>query len=222
MHNKIMKKILLVFGAIAILGGSISVPVQADSPVQIAENQESQAPQFTPGLLELEDLPSGFRELPPQLSAQLSQQLLTISNQFRQGGVDPQKFFIFYHPSSLELVFGFTGEIADVAYFDASLQLLKESPDLQQSIMEQIQEALKDVSVAELTELQVVPTEEMGDNSIGVKAGMKVMGMSFQGDLISFRRDEMGGFAVVMYRPSRSPQISANALAGKIDGKIVE
>ena len=217
-----MKKTLLAFGAIAVLGGNIILPARAIPPVQIAQSQESQPLEISAGLLTLEDLPDGFRELPPSISAQISQQFLALSSQFQQGGLDPQEFFVFYHPMSLEVVFGFTGEIADIAFFDASLQLLKDSPDLQQSIIDQIQEKLKNVSIAELTELQIVPTEAMGDNSIGVKAGMKVMGMSFQGDLISFRRDNTGGFAAVMYRQSRSPQISADALAGKMDVKIVE
>jgi hypothetical protein len=216
-----MKKILLTLGAIAILGNGIGLPAEAVPPRQIAE-ADSQASAVTSGLLTLEDLPSGFRELPPGMAAQISQQFLALSSQFQQGGLDPQEFFVFYHPMSLEVVFGFTGEIADIAFFDASLQLLKESPELQQSIIDQIQEKLKDIAIAELTELQIVPTENMGDNSIGVKAGMKVMGMSFRGDLISFRRDNTGGFAAVMYRPSRSPQISADALADKMDVKIVE
>lgn len=217
-----MKKMLMVFGAIAMLGGNIALPAQAVPNFQIAENRESQPSEFTAGLLTLEDLPDGFRELPPSISAQISQQFLALSSQFQQGGLEPQEFFVFYHPRSLEVVFGFTGEIADIAFFDASLQLLKESPDLQQSIIDQIQEKLKNVTIAELTELRIVPTEEMADNSIGVEAGMKVLGMSFQGDLISFRRDNTGGFAAVMYRQSRSPQISADTLAGKMDVKIVE
>ncbi|MEM9540347.1 MAG: hypothetical protein AAGA60_12720 [Cyanobacteria bacterium P01_E01_bin.42] len=216
-----MKKTLLVFGAIAILGGNLPLPARAVPTVQIAENREEQPAEFTAGLLTLEDLPDGFRELPPGISDQVSQQFLALSSQFQQGGLEPQEFFVFYHPTSLEIVFGFTGEIANIAFFDASLQLLKESPDLQQTIIDQIQEELKNIPIAELTELRIVPTEEMADNVIGVEAGMKVLGMSFQGDLISFRRDSTGGFAAVMYRQARSPQISADALAGKMDVKIV-
>ncbi|MGK7928676.1 MAG: hypothetical protein AB4290_26145 [Spirulina sp.] len=216
-----MKKILLIFGAIAILGGSTTIPGQAAPPIQTEDNRVEQTNKFTASLLTLEDLPEGFRELPPGISAQIAQQFLALSDQFRQGGLEPQEFFVFYHPGSLEVVFGFTGEIADIDFFDASLQLLKDSPDLQQSIIAQIQEKLENVPLAELTEMQIVPTEEMGDNSIGVKADMKLMGMSFQGDLISFRRDSTGGFAAVMYRQSRSPQMTADALAGKIDGKII-
>ncbi|MDB9503611.1 hypothetical protein PN441_11070 [Spirulina major CS-329] len=200
--------------AIAIDPGPITPPAKI-SAVQIA-----QAPAETALKLTLADLPQGFIEPPPAVAAQMVQQLEALSGQFQQSGVSPEDFYVYIHPTRLQVVVGFNGVVSDRELFDYYLTQ-SQQPEQQIKITELIQQRLAPMDGIDLTRYETLETVNgVGDRAAGIHLGLTLYDTQFSSDLVTFRRGNVGLFTAIMYPQDQTPLVELLTLATTLDQRI--
>lgn len=175
--------------------------------------------------LTLEDLPAGFTKLPPQISAQMASRMSSLSQQLGQGNLKPENFFAFVHPQKLQIVLGFTTTLPDQpaqTSFDASMQQL-EKPEVQQRMQRLLQDQLKTLGGAKVTECRALPgLNNLANASTALTIGIEMRGQPLRMDVAAFRRNSVGAFTGVMYGSARPPELGVGDVARKLDGRLVK
>lgn len=175
--------------------------------------------------LTLEDLPSGFAELPPELATVLASRLDDLRQRLGQENLKPENFFAFVNPQTFQMVLGFTGKLPtepEQSDFDANLQKLQQ-PETQQQLISQLQESGKAVGGIKVTEYRTLPrVEGLADGATGLTLAMELQGQPFRVDLTTFRRDAVAAFTAVMYADGEQPAIAVGDAARKLDSRIME
>lgn len=225
MLKRIPLNLCLLFGLL------FAFPAQAATPaiakLGIADTMLKLAVEPTPAAstLTLKDLPPGFRELPPEISAALSSRLDILGQQIGQGNLKPENFFAFVNPQDFQVVFGFTNKIPSQpqqASFDASMQQLSK-PEVQQQMLAQLQERLKNMAEIKVTDYRTLAgLDDIANKSTGITVGLETKGQPLRMDIAAFRRDATGGFTAVMYPTGKPPQVAVGDVARKLDGRIVQ
>lgn len=225
MPKKIPLNLCLLFGVL------FAFPAQAATPaiakLGIADTMLQLAVEPTPSAstITLKDLPAGFRELPPEISAALSSRLDLLSQQIGQENLKPENFFAFVNPQDFQIVFGFTNKIPtqpQQASFDASMQQLSK-PEVQKRMLTQLQERVKLIGEIKVTDYRTLPDlTDIANVSTGVTIGLETRGQPLRMDIAAFRRDVTGGFTGVMYPLDKQPKVSVGEVARKLDGRIVQ
>lgn len=201
--------------------GTISLAIAASPITVLAANPddlEVEAIALTPA-----DLPPGFTDLPPSISAQIVSQFSALREQFGQADIPIRDRFAFFNPAQMQAVVGFTGELntpEDQAEFDRNLAQLQ-NPDQQKQILAQIESRLSQIAAVEIEGYQELPNlESLADTATGFTLNLTIEGVPFQVDLISFRRDRMGAFTATLSRQSDS-DLPILDIATTLDQKIV-
>ena len=223
MPKKIPLNLCLLFGLL------FAFPAQAATPaiakLGIADTMLQLAVEPTPAAstITLKDLPPGFRELPPEISAALSSRLDLLSQQIGQGNLKPENFFAFVNPQDFQIVFGFTNKIPSQpqqASFDASMQQLSK-PEVQKQMLTQLQERVKLLGEIKVTDYRSLPgLTDIANVSTGITIGLETRGQPLRIDIAAFRRDATGGFTGVMYPLDKQPTVGVGDVARKLDGRI--
>lgn len=204
-----------------------TTPTRAIAKLGITDTILKLAAEPTPAAtsLTLKDLPSGFTELPPEISAALSSRLDVLSQQIGQGTLKPENFFAFVNPQNFQIVLGFTSNIPDQpqqASFDANMQQLSK-PEVQQQMLSQLQERLKKLGEVKVTEYRTLPgLNDLANASTGLTLGLETRGQPLRVDVAAFRRNSTGAFTAVMYPLGKQPQVNVGDVARKLDGRIVQ
>ena len=177
------------------------------------------------GTLSLGDLPPGFRELPKEVEPQIRPRFEALAQQLAQVGMKPGKFFVFVNPQTFQIVFGFTGTLAnqpDLANFDASLKQLQE-PEFQRQMIDQYREALKTSQGIEILEYGAIPdANNIAESSTGMSVSVSMQGQPVRLDVAAFRRSNIGAFTAIMYPNDQTPSLKVDAIARKLDDRIIE
>ncbi len=192
----------------------------ADSFLKLAVEPTSAASTLT-----LQDLPPGFTELPPEISAALSSRLDVLSQQLGQGNLKPENFFAFVNPQDFQIVLGFTSKIPEKpqqASFDASMQQLSK-PEVQQRMLSQLQERIKKIGEIKVTDYRTLPgLNNLANASTGITLGLEMKGQPLRVDCATFRRNSTGAFTAVIYPNGKPPKVAVGEVAQKLDGRIVQ
>jgi len=179
----------------------------------------------TAATLALEDLPPGFTKLPPEISAQLASRMSSLGQQLGQGGLKPENFFAFVNPQKFQIVLGFTTKLPDQpaqASFDSSIQQL-EKPEFQQRMQSLLQEQLKTLGGAKVTECKALPgLNNLANASTALTIGLSMRGQPLRMDVAAFRRNAVGAFTGVMYGNEAPPEVGVGDVARKLDGRLVK
>lgn len=187
---------------------------------QLAAESASPAQQAA---LTLKDLPPGFTELPPQLTAKIASRIEVLKSQMGQGNLKPENFFAFVNPKTFQIVLGFTGQFpnkAEQTTFDASLQQLHQ-PDVQQRTLSLLQENLKSFGSIKVTEYRALPElNNFANASTGIALALEMHNQPIRLDLAAFRRNSMGAFTGVMYANGQQPVVGVADVAQKLDRRI--
>ncbi|MFB2935811.1 hypothetical protein ACE1B6_11210 [Aerosakkonemataceae cyanobacterium BLCC-F154] len=183
-------------------------------------------PLYSNAVLTVQDLPPGFKELPPEVTAQVQTQFELLSSQLTKAGMKPEKFFAFINPDTLQMVVGFTGLIPnqpDRANFDVILKQMQQ-PAYQQQMMNQIRESIKSNQGIKIVDYGMIPAvnNNIGETASGMTVGIDIKGQILQLDLASFRRNNVGAFTAVMYRKGDRPTVNLDAVARQLDTRIVQ
>ena len=193
----------------------------AEAILQVAAEQ----PASTAATVTLKDLPPGFTELPPELSATLSSRLDVLAQQLGRGNLKPENFFAFVNPQDFQIVLGFTSQLSnqpEQASFDANMQQLQK-PDVQQQMLSQLQEKLKQAGEIQVTDYRTLPgLNDVANASTGITLGLKTKGQPLRLDFAAFRRNSVGAFTAVMYANGGQPKVAVGEVARKLDSRIVQ
>lgn len=201
-------------------------PTQAIAKVGIADLLKlAVEPTPAASTLTLKDLPPGFTELPPEISAALSSRLDVLSQQIGPGNLKPENFFAFVNPQDFQIVLGFTSNIPnqpEQASFDASMQQLSK-PEVQQRMLSQLQEGVKKLGEIKVTDYRTLSgLNNLANASAGITLGLEMRGQPLRVDCATFRRNSTGAFTAVMYPSDTKPKIAVAEVAQKLDGRIVQ
>ncbi len=200
-------------------------PVAQQGLAEIIPQLAAEKPAATEAILRLEDLPTGFTELPPELATEVASRLDGLRQQLGQGNLKPENFFAFVNPQNFQIVLGFTGKLPnqqEQASFDSSLQQLQQ-PESQQQILNRIQEKLKTFGEIKVTEYSMLPeVNNLANASTGVSLGLEMRGQPLRMDFVAFRRNSVGAFTAVMYPKAGKPAVAVGDVARKLDGRIVQ
>jgi hypothetical protein len=189
-------------------------------PIAISAVQIAQAPAEASLKLTLADLPQGFIEPPPAVAAQMVQQLEALSGQFQQSGVSPEDFYVYIHPTRLQVVVGFNGMISDSEQFDYYLTQ-SQQPEQQTKITALIEQRLAGMDGIDLTHYETLEAVNgVGDRAAGIHMGLTLYDTQFNTDLVTFRRGNVGLFTAVMYPQDQAPLVELLTLATQLDQRI--
>lgn len=192
----------------------------AETLLQMAAEQPAPKAALT-----LSDLPSGFTELPPEISAALSSRLEVFSQQLGQGKMKPENFFAFVNPENFQIVLGFTSKIPnqpEQTSFDANLQQLQK-PEVQQQMLSQLQEKVKKLGDIKVIEYKALPDlNNLANASTGIAMELEMKGQPLRIDCAAFRRNSVGAFTAVMYPKGEQPKLAVGEVAQKLDTRIVQ
>lgn len=197
----------------------------AQQRVETPANPATEPATSTAATLTLEDLPAGFQKLPPQIAAQMASRLSSLGQKLGQENLKPENFFAFVNPQKFQIVLGFTTKLPEKqaqASFDASIQQL-EKPEVQQRMQILLQEQLKTLGGAKVTECKALPgLNNLANASTALTIGIEMQGQPLRMDVAAFRRNSVGAFTGVMYTNDRSPELGVGDVARKLDGRIVK
>ncbi|MFB2769628.1 hypothetical protein ACE1AT_10100 [Pelatocladus sp. BLCC-F211] len=206
----------------------VAIPVQAvpsaDTPKEATSPAlEKKAPiQIT--TLTLQDLPSGYKEIPPELKEAIATQLEPFKQLIAKENLPLNNFFAFIDPKKMEVVMGFTGMLANPtqqAQFDAALQQVQK-PEFEKEIKKLQQTLPSDQQVQLLGYKNLPETNKLANNSTGFSLGAKVQDLPVNFDVIGFRRSNFGSFTTIMYLTEKQPSISVKDIATKLDGRFLK
>lgn len=200
-------------------------PIAQQGIAETFTQMAAEKPTSAQATLTLEDLPPGFTKLPPELAAEFASRLSVLSQQVRQGSLKPENFFAFANPENFQIVLGFTNKFPaqpEQASFDASLQQLQK-PEVQQRLLSQLQEQLKNYGEIKVTEYRALPgLNNLADASTGITLALEMQGQPLRLDFAAFRRNKVGAFTAVMYPNGEQPAIAVGDVAQKLDNRIVQ
>ncbi|MGA9378326.1 MAG: hypothetical protein WBV73_06110 [Phormidium sp.] len=229
MIHKFSLSLCLLTGAIwagssipAVLAQSTLPPATQQIPAATTLTQ----PVYSNAVLTVQDLPPGFKELPPEVTAQVQTQFELLSSQLAKAGMKPEKFFAFINPDTLQMVVGFTSLISnqpDQGNFDVILKQMQQ-PEYQQQMMNQIRESIKSNQGIKIVDYGMIPSvnNNIGETASGMTVGIDLQGQILQLDLASFRRSNVGAFTAIIYRKGDRPTVNLDAVARQLDTRIVQ
>ena len=214
------------------------VPAQAATPTAPTVSQQQPTTtqiispiaaeqQATPqAALTLEDLPPGFTELPPEVATTIASRLDVLRQQLGQNSLQPENFFAFVNQQNFQIVLGFTGKLpnqSEQASFDANLQQ-QQKPEVQQMMLSQLQEKLKEFGGLKVTEYTALPElNNLANASTGLTMAMEMQGQPLRVDFAAFRRNNVGAFTAVMYPTNGGqPTAAIGDVAQKLDARILQ
>lgn len=195
---------------------ALATPTHPEAAIQIAQV----APNNPNLRLTLADLPEGFIAPPPEVAAQIAQQIAPLSGQMQANGINPEHIFVFLHPTDFQIVVGFHATVADQAQFDAYLAQ-SQRPEYQQAIAARIQERLAKMANVALNKYTSLPNmQDVGDESAGLQLELELYETNFKADLITFRQGDVGMFTAVMYPAEATPLRPVLDLANILNDRI--
>lgn len=201
----------------------VTAPVQAVPVAQTPELPASKKPATSVSTLTLQDLPSGFQELPAQIKPLIAAQLDTIKRVLGQQNLQLDNSFSFVNQQPLEVVLGFSSTLPNqplaLLRFDASLQQLQ--PNLGKKFQEELQAVQPGINVVDY---KVLPDlDNIANSSRGITLAIKMQGIPpLRMEMVGFRRNKVGSFTAVFYLDGTQPVISVKDVATKLDDRILQ
>lgn len=202
----------------------LAYPLQAAPlPSEIEQPALSQ-PAAKATVLTLEDLPSGFQEVPPSMKAEIAARLKPFQQLLLKDNLPLNNFSAFVEPQKMEVVIGFTGMLSNQvqqAQFDAAIQKTR-SPKFQQEIKKLADKLPSSQEVKVLGYKSLPDMNNLAQSSTGFSIDTTIQEMPVNFDFISFRRSSVGALTAVVYLSGKQPSISVKDVATKLDGHLLQ
>ncbi|KOP23353.1 hypothetical protein AMR41_26540 [Hapalosiphon sp. MRB220] len=223
-----LKKQIALILSIFISAVFVAIPVQAVPSVDTRKEPTSPALEkkvpIQTTTLTLQDLPSGYKEIPPELKEAIVTQLEPFKQLIAKENLPLNNFFAFIDPKKMEVVMGFTGMLANQTQqtqFDAALQQVQK-PEFEKEIKKLQQKLPSDQQVQLLGYKTLPEANKLADNSTGFSLGAKVQDLPVNFDVIGFRRSNFGSFTTIMYLTEKQPSVSIKEIVTKLDGRFLQ
>lgn len=199
-------------------------PLQAAPlPTQTTQPAPEQPATKTTALT-LEDLPSGFQELPPSMKAEIASKIEPFKQLLIKDNFPLNNFFAFVEPQKMEVVIGFTGMLPNQAQqgqFDAALEKARQ-PEFEQQIRKLAQKLPSSQEVKVLKYKSLPDLNNLAQLSTGFSLDATVQEMPVNFDVVSFRRSSVGAMTAVIYLTGNKPSVSVKDVATKLDGRVLQ
>lgn len=172
---------------------------------------EDQLPDLSDAVITLQDLPSGFEEIPPATFG-LTKETMS------QGQFKVESLFTFLDAEHFEIIMGFTTLLPtkiDQSGFDLALG----QPDF---LLNMFIGGMGEFDILEKGE--ITGLDNIGDKSVGLTVVANVEGSPapMRIDLAVFRRYKVGAFILAMYMEGKTPPAQIGEIANKLDKHIDE
>lgn len=175
--------------------GLVTTPALAESGVEERVRQEpvlwAQAGTWADVTLRLEDLPRGFRAMPPADLARLKQDL-------RQEEINVENVFAFVGQEQFQLIMGITTRLETAQQQEEFDELLRDPEKLKSLLAENLQDTA--VPAQPLNNVN-----NIGDVAAGVSLLVDLDNLLAQLEILVLRRNQMGAFVFVLYREGGRP-----------------
>lgn len=209
--------------------GLLTISLFATAPVQAVPVAQTSSPgsekrTASASTLTLQDLPSGFQELPAQIKPLIAAQIDTIKRVLGQQNLQLDNSFSFVNQQPLEVVLGFSTTLPNqpltLLRFDASLQQL-EQPNIVKKFQEELQAVQPGINVVDY---KVLPDlNNIANSSRGITLAIKMQGIPpLRMEMVGFRRNKIGSFTAVFYLDGTQPVISVKDVTTKLDDRILQ
>jgi hypothetical protein len=209
--------------------GLLTITLLATGPVQAVPVAQTSSPSFekrtaSASTLTLQDLPSGFQELPAQIKSLIAAQLNTIKRVLGQQNLQLDNSFSFVNQQPLEVVLGLNATLPNqpltLLRFDASLQQLQQ-PNIAKKLQEELQAVQPGINVVDY---KVLPDlNNIANSSRGITLAIKMKDIPpLRMEIVGFRRNKVGSFTAVFYLDGTQPVISVKDVATKLDDRILQ
>jgi len=190
----------------------LTTPVLAQSGVEETRTQESvilaQAGTWADVTLRLEDLPPGFRAMPPADLAKLKEDL-------SQDEINVENVFAFVAQEQFQLIMGITTRLETVQQQQQFDELLRDPEKLKALLAENLQDtnvppqALNNVS-------------DIGDVAAGVSLQVDLDNLLARLEILVLRKNQMGAFVFVLYREGQRPLYPIAEVGRQLDQRVQE
>lgn len=191
----------------------VTTPAQAGAVVEEAVSQEeslilAQAGTWADVTLRLEDLPRGFRAMPPAELARLKQDL-------SQENLDFENIFVFVADQPFQMIMGITTRLETVQQQEQFDELLRDP------------EKLKSLLAENLLATPVPPQrlnniDNIGDVAAGVSLQVDLDNLLARLEILVLRKNQMGAFVFVLYRDGQRPLYPIAEVGRQLDRRVQE
>jgi hypothetical protein len=190
---------------------SIAIPIRS-LPNTLSADIPTPAAQLSNLVLTLEDLPTGFRELPPAAF----QQLVTSLGRFK-----PASIFAYNKSDDQQsqVIIGFTMQVpnhTELAKFDAEIREGSFAKELSKGLNRGSPEG----QFPNVTPLTL--EDKIGEISAGWTSIGKIQGQPVNVELAVFRRGKIVSCLMFMYLNGKKPAITMSSAARQLDKRIME
>jgi len=180
-------------------------PTPTDTPVP----SPTTLPDLSDVVLTLDDLPSGFSDMPLE-------QLGLTPEDLSGGGFEAESVFAFLEPSAFQLIMGFTLLVPD-AIQQAGFDLALRNPEFLLNLF------VSGMGATEVVEQQELPgLDDVGDVSTGLTVVADLGGISMRIDMVVFRTGPAGAIVMLMYPDGADPDISIGEVAQRLESRLTE
>lgn len=192
---------------------STSTPSQTPSPTQTPTETPTLTPTPEPELsiprITLDDLPSGFEEVPPE-------ELGMDESSFSDDNLKVEEVFVFVNSTNFQMIFGFT------FFLNNSLDRVSFDVDVNQpeSTMGSFVEGIGAENVKDQKILNGF--EDVGNTQVAMTMVADLEGIPIRLDVLTFRRDTMGTMFMSMTIEGETPNITLHDLGLLMDQKFQE
>ncbi len=217
------KVLCLLTSAILAVTPAQAEPVVPTTPPATTPIPTTPPVTTAPVKLTLLDLPEGFQELPADVKSMLTSRLAALKSTLPIDKVPLENLFAFVQPNKLEVVMGFTDNLAQPqqAQFDTILQNLQK-PEAVSQFAAKLKEQIQQVPGVQVSDPQIIPQDtKIGNNSAGMTFTITMQGIPMRMDITSFRRGGVAAMTAVTYIDKVKPVISVKDIANKLDSRIV-
>lgn len=201
----------LVVGVVPTIG-LLTTPVLAQSVVEEKGTPESvilaQAGTWADVTLRLEDLPRGFRAMPPAELAKLKEDL-------SQDEIDVENVFAFVAQEQFQLIMGITTRLETVQQQQQFDELLRDPEKLKALLAENLQET--NVPPQPLNNVS-----NIGDVAEGVSLQVDLDNLLARLEILVLRKNQMGAFVFVLYREGQRPLYPIAEVGRQLDRRVQE
>jgi hypothetical protein len=172
-------------------------------------------------VLTVQDLPPGYKEIPPEFKKLIAAQLEPFYQILTKENLPLNNFFAFIEPQKMEVVMGLTGILLNQAQqvkFDTALKEVQ-TPEFQQQVIK-LGEKLKSAQGVEILGYKELPEfNNLGNASTGLSLDTKIQETPVKFDVVGFRRDRMSAFTAVLYPTGNQPSVSVKDMVAKLDAR---
>lgn len=190
----------------------LTTPVRAESVVVEPVSTESlilaQAGTWADVTLRLEDLPPGFRAMPPAELAKLKEDL-------SQDEMNVENVFAFVAQQQFQLIMGITTRL-ETAQQQAQFDELLRDPEKLKSLL------AENLLATPVPAQPLNNINNIGDVAAGVSLQVDLDNLLARVEILGLRKNQMGAFVFVLYREGQRPLYPIAEVGRQLDRRVQE